>query len=74
MGVDVRKACEKIIQPDAPIALRLQGNLLYGASYVYGRQCHYVLNDVEKVQVSMKTFFMKAMGQNEIEPEAGKAK
>jgi hypothetical protein len=29
LDVDVRKACETIIQPEAPMALRLQSNLLY---------------------------------------------
>ncbi|KAK6085348.1 hypothetical protein SCUP234_02896 [Seiridium cupressi] len=33
--VDVARACEKIIEPGAPIALRLQGSLLYGVSKVY---------------------------------------
>jgi hypothetical protein len=28
LGVDVRKACETIIQPEAPMALRLQSSLL----------------------------------------------
>ncbi|KXH25429.1 hypothetical protein CNYM01_02698 [Colletotrichum nymphaeae SA-01] len=36
--VDIRKACEKIIQPGAPISLRLQSNLLYGVSRVYSSQ------------------------------------
>jgi meiotic recombination protein REC8 len=28
LGVDVKKACETIIQPEAPMALRLQSSLL----------------------------------------------
>lgn len=28
LDVDVRKACETIVQPEAPMALRLQSNLL----------------------------------------------
>jgi meiotic recombination protein REC8, fungi type len=28
LNVDVRKACDTIIQPEAPMALRLQSNLL----------------------------------------------
>lgn len=34
LNVDVQKACETIIQPDAPMALRLQSNLLYVATRV----------------------------------------
>ena len=28
LGVDVKKACETIMEPEAPMALRLQSNLL----------------------------------------------
>lgn len=31
LDVDVRKACETILAPDAPMALRLQSNLLWEA-------------------------------------------
>ncbi|RGP67195.1 hypothetical protein FLONG3_8590 [Fusarium longipes] len=72
-GVDVPKACETIIEPGAPLALRLQGNLLYGVSRVYSQQCHYVLSDAEKTQSNMMTFF-RAMNTNETVPNAGKAK
>ncbi|CAG7560787.1 unnamed protein product [Fusarium equiseti] len=72
-GVDVPKACETIIDPGAPLALRLQGNLLYGVSRVYSQQCHYVLSDAEKTQSNMMTFF-RAMNTNETDPSAGKAK
>jgi hypothetical protein len=72
-GVDVPKACETIIEPGAPLALRLQGNLLYGVSRVYSQQCHYVLSDAEKTQSDMMTFF-RAMNTNETDPNAGKAK
>ncbi|KAL6917855.1 hypothetical protein FSST1_009350 [Fusarium sambucinum] len=72
-GVDVPKACETIIDPGAPLALRLQGNLLYGVSRVYSQQCHYVLSDAEKTQSHMMTFF-RAMNTNETDPNAGKSK
>ncbi|TGO34580.1 hypothetical protein BHYA_0191g00160 [Botrytis hyacinthi] len=38
LDVDVKKACNTILEPDAPMALRLQSNLLYGVSRVYGQQ------------------------------------
>ncbi|TQN65897.1 Meiotic recombination protein rec8 [Colletotrichum shisoi] len=71
--VDIRKACEKIIEPGAPISLRLQSNLLYGVSRVYSSQCHYMLTDAEKVQTLMRTFF-RLIANNETHPNAGKAR
>jgi meiotic recombination protein REC8, fungi type len=69
----VHKACETIIDPGAPLALRLQSSLLYGVSQVYSQQCTYVLTDAEKVQSNMKTF-LSAMVQNAIDPTAGRSK
>ncbi|KAM7209684.1 hypothetical protein V8F20_000087, partial [Naviculisporaceae sp. PSN 640] len=73
--VNVRKACETIIKPGAPIALRLQSSLLYGVSRVYSQQCNYVLSDAEKVQSHMRAFY-NVMGGSEhtLDPEAGKAR
>ncbi|RCI08799.1 hypothetical protein L249_4656 [Ophiocordyceps polyrhachis-furcata BCC 54312] len=71
--VDVPKACETIINPGAPLALRLQGSLLYGVSRVFSEQCRYVLSDAEKTQSDMMTFF-RALQTNETDPQAGKTK
>lgn len=71
--VNVRKACDKIIDPGAPIALRLQGNLLFGISRVYLQQVGYVLADTEKVHVHMQHFF-KTMDRNAIVDSGSKAK
>ncbi|KAI0009670.1 Rec8 like protein-domain-containing protein [Xylariaceae sp. FL0662B] len=71
--VDVRKACGKILEPGAPIALRLQGNLLYGVSRVYNEQCAYMLSDAHKIQTHMHLFF-KALNGNQLDPSAGQAK
>jgi meiotic recombination protein REC8 len=71
--VDVQRACEKIIQPGAPIALRLQGNLLYGVSRVYNQQCSYMLTDAHKIQSRMVAFFNQ-FNTNQLDPEAGKAR
>ncbi|KAK3330544.1 Rec8 like protein-domain-containing protein [Apodospora peruviana] len=72
--VNVRKACETILQPGAPIALRLQGSLLYGVSRVYSQQCSYVLTDAEKIQTHMRAFYSVLGGsENAIDPRAGKA-
>ncbi|KAI1091359.1 Rec8 like protein-domain-containing protein [Rostrohypoxylon terebratum] len=71
--VDVQKACGKIIEPGAPVALRLQGQLLYGVSRVYSQQCAYMLSDLQKIQMHMHFFFTK-FGQNQLDPDAGQAK
>lgn len=71
--VNVPKACGKIIDPGAPLALRLQGNLLYGVSRVFSQQCGYVLSDCEKIQSDMFTHF-RSIHQSVIDPQAGKTK
>lgn len=71
--VNVPKACEKILDPGAPLALRLQGNLLYGVSRVFEQQCAYVLVDAEKIQSDMMTF-LRVMQTSETDPRAGKTK
>lgn len=71
--VDVPKACQTISNPTAPLALRLQGNLLYGVSRVFAQQCRYVLSDAEKTQSDMMTFF-RVMQTCDTDPKAGKAK
>ena len=73
--MNVQKACETILQPGAPIALRLQGSLLFGVSRVYSQQCAYVLTDAEKIQESMKAFYSSLRGAaNALNPMAGKAR
>ncbi|KAL6796944.1 Rec8 like domain-containing protein [Trichoderma sp. SZMC 28012] len=71
--VNVPKACETILDPGAPLALRLQGNLLYGVSRVFAQQCSYVLTDAEKTQSDMVTFF-RIIRTSETDPRAGKTK
>lgn len=72
-GVDVRRACEKILEPGAPIALRLQGNLLYGVSKVYEKQCTYMLSDVQKTQGHMAAF-IRYLASNQLDPEAARSR
>ncbi|KND89781.1 Meiotic recombination protein rec8 [Tolypocladium ophioglossoides CBS 100239] len=72
-GVNVPKACETIIDPGAPLALRLQGSLLYGISRVFAQQCGYMLSDAEKTQSDMMTFF-RVLKTSETDPHAGKTK
>lgn len=71
--VNIPRACEKILDPGAPLALRLQGNLLYGVSRVFSHQCNYVLSDAGKTQSDMMTYF-RSMKTSETDEKAGKTK
>ncbi|KAF4629985.1 hypothetical protein G7Y89_g8157 [Cudoniella acicularis] len=71
--VDVRKACETIMEPEAPMALRLQSNLLYGVARVYSQQCGYVLTDAQSAQTAMRDL-LRVTRNNELDPNAGKAR
>ncbi|MCJ1384907.1 hypothetical protein MMC17_008025 [Xylographa soralifera] len=73
LDVDIPKACMTITQPEAPMALRLQSNLLYGVSRVYSQQCFYVLVDAQNAQNNMRTL-LKVVKTSELDPEAGKAR
>ncbi|KKA18397.1 Rad21/Rec8 N terminal domain protein, partial [Rasamsonia emersonii CBS 393.64] len=61
------------MNPEVPMALRLQGNLLYGVSRVYSRQCVYTLTDVQAMHDRMKTALKVIHGRG-LDPEAGKAR
>ncbi|KAF2263388.1 hypothetical protein CC78DRAFT_581477 [Lojkania enalia] len=73
LDVDVPKACQTIIDPAAPMALRLQGNLLFGVSRVYSQQCGYVLADAHNAHSAIH-MMLKAVNNAGLDPEAGKAK
>ncbi|KAI9737866.1 MAG: hypothetical protein M1834_009236 [Cirrosporium novae-zelandiae] len=73
INVDVPKACETIITPKAPMALRLQSNLLFGVSRVYSQQCGYVLADAQAAQNNMRAL-LKVIKNTGLDPEAGKAR
>ncbi|OKL62519.1 hypothetical protein UA08_02925 [Talaromyces atroroseus] len=73
LGVDVPRACDTIMHPEAPMALRLQGNLLYGISKVYSRQCVYTLTDVQAMLDKMKTALKVVHGRG-LHVDAGKAR
>ncbi|KAK5128697.1 hypothetical protein LTR85_000030 [Meristemomyces frigidus] len=75
LDVDVQKACETIVTPEAPMALRLQSNLLfvrsqYGVARVYSQQCGYVLTDAETAKNNMRAVF-KVMRTSALEAEGG---
>ncbi|KAF1929380.1 uncharacterized protein M421DRAFT_100483 [Didymella exigua CBS 183.55] len=73
LDVDVAKACKTIVDPAAPMALRLQGNLLYGVSRVYLQQCGYVLTDAQSAHNKMM-LMLRSVKNHALDPDAGKAR
>ncbi|KAJ5698984.1 hypothetical protein N7462_000989 [Penicillium macrosclerotiorum] len=71
--VDVPGACRVIINPEAPMALRLQGSLLYGVSRVYDQQCGYTLLDAQTTHDKMNSM-LKLIPGGGLDPNAGKVK
>ncbi|GAB7352568.1 hypothetical protein MBLNU459_g2952t1 [Dothideomycetes sp. NU459] len=55
LDVNVQKACKTILSPEVPMALRLQSNLLYGVTRVYGEKVSYVLVDAQHAQNDIRT-------------------
>ncbi|KAJ5787597.1 hypothetical protein N7457_002587 [Penicillium paradoxum] len=70
LDVDVPKACRVIIDPEAPMALRLQGSLLYGVSRVYNQQCGYTLLDTQAMHDKMVSK-LKIIPGSGLDPTAG---
>ncbi|KAF1834560.1 hypothetical protein BDW02DRAFT_498102 [Decorospora gaudefroyi] len=73
LDVDVSKACQTIVDPVAPMALRLQGNLLYGVSRVYLQQCGYVLSDAQNAHNALR-MMLRTVKDVALDSEAGKAR
>ncbi|KAJ5946092.1 hypothetical protein N7454_002931 [Penicillium verhagenii] len=73
LDVDVPGACNVIVNPEAPMALRLQGNLLFGISRVYHEQCGYTLLDAQTMHDKMVTM-LRALPGGGLDPDAGKVK
>ncbi|KAJ5143344.1 uncharacterized protein N7515_002131 [Penicillium bovifimosum] len=71
--VDVPNACRVIINPEAPMALRLQGSLLYGVSRVYNQQCGYILLDTQAMHDKMVSK-LKIVPGSGLDPAAGQTK
>ncbi|KAK8174622.1 Rec8 like protein-domain-containing protein [Phyllosticta citribraziliensis] len=73
LDVNVPKACETILAPEAPMALRLQSNLLYGVTRVYLQQCTYVLADCQNAQNSIRAS-LHVIRAAALDPEAGRSR
>ncbi|ERS99517.1 hypothetical protein HMPREF1624_04719 [Sporothrix schenckii ATCC 58251] len=74
LEVSVKQTCGTIKDPPgAPIALRLQGTLLYGTARIYQEQCRYVLNDSERAQRAMAKLHNGFL-DDKLDKNAGRAK
>ncbi|KAJ5729786.1 uncharacterized protein N7483_004294 [Penicillium malachiteum] len=73
LDVDVPEACRVIVNPQAPMALRLQGNLLYGVSRVYDQQCGYTLLDTQTMHDKMIST-LKLIPGGGLDPSVGQTK
>ncbi|OQE42332.1 hypothetical protein PENCOP_c004G02137 [Penicillium coprophilum] len=73
LDVDVPNVCRVIINPDAPMALRLQGSLLYGVSRVYNQQCGYTLLDTQAMHDKMVSK-LKIVPGSGLDPAAGQTR
>ncbi|OAP56748.1 hypothetical protein AYL99_08860 [Fonsecaea erecta] len=73
LDVDLQKACKTITEPQEPLALRLQGSLLFGVSRVFQQQCGYVLTDATSLRDKMRDteHVLKKM---ELDPDVGKTR
>ena len=55
-----RTRAESIINPDAPLALRLSGQLMLGVVRIYSRKVNYLFQDCSEAMVKIKSAFTKA--------------
>ncbi|BGP52952.1 R8 protein [Rhodotorula sphaerocarpa] len=54
LGCDVVKACEKVREPEEPLALRLSSNLLMGIARVFSQQYTIYAADVQQLEAALK--------------------
>lgn len=59
-ATDVRKAVDKIMRPEAPMALRLTSNLLLGVARILSRKAKYLLQESSEALTKMKLTFRLA--------------
>mmetsp|Transcript_10467 Transcript_10467/g.18864 ORF Transcript_10467/g.18864 Transcript_10467/m.18864 type:complete len:684 (-) Transcript_10467:644-2695(-) len=56
-STDVSQSCEKIVEPEAPLALRLSSNLMLGVVRIYSRKTKYLLSDCSEAMAKLKLAF-----------------
>jgi len=68
LAVNLPKACDTITKPEAPLALRLQSNLLVGISRVYSQQFEYLYHDIYAAHMNLKRLEMIDASNTNIKP------
>ncbi|KAK4055377.1 R8 protein [Microbotryomycetes sp. JL221] len=61
LGCKIVQACERLIQPEEPLALRLSSNLLCGIARVFQHQYTIYYSDVSHVHQSLKRAFSQVV-------------
>lgn len=62
VGADLERSISTIMEPEAPMALRLSGQLLLGVVRIYSRKARYLLDDCNDALVRIKMAFRTAAG------------
>ncbi|GAA5980051.1 hypothetical protein JCM10908_001513 [Rhodotorula pacifica] len=61
LSCNVVQACEKVIQPEEPLALRLSSNLMMGIARVFSQQYTIYASDVQQVHAALKKIVSDAV-------------
>ncbi|EEH53827.1 uncharacterized protein MICPUCDRAFT_21167, partial [Micromonas pusilla CCMP1545] len=56
---DIAEAVQSIVNPEAPLALRLSGQLMLGVVRIYNRKVSYLFQDCSEALVKIKGAFAK---------------
>ncbi|KAA8490893.1 Double-strand-break repair protein rad21-like [Porphyridium purpureum] len=61
-SVDVEQSCTSIVQPEAPLALRLSSNLMLGVVRIYSKKTKYLLSDCTEAMAKLRTMLRPGAG------------
>ncbi|KAL1923678.1 uncharacterized protein VTP21DRAFT_8658 [Calcarisporiella thermophila] len=64
ISINIAEACQCIVSPPYPLALRLMSQLMVGAARIYGRQCDFHYTDVQHVWNCIKSTRMVDINMN----------
>lgn len=70
-GTDINLSCKSILEPQAPLALRLTGQLLLGLVRIYQKKVKYLQEDCSDALTKMKSVFRA--GAVDLPPESAVA-
>ncbi|KAK9470345.1 Rec8 like protein-domain-containing protein [Dipodascopsis tothii] len=68
LSVSIPRACDLIVHPPQPLALRLSSNLLYGVISVYNQQFNFLFSDVYQAYNRLKRDLYAATNDINIAP------